>query len=42
MSRARVLLLEDDMALRGLLHEALVAEDFDVLGFENVEDLRAA
>jgi DNA-binding NtrC family response regulator len=42
MSRARVLLLEDDVALRGLLFEALTAEDFDVLGFDNIGALRQA
>ena len=30
MLRRRVLLLEDDLALRSLLHEALAGEGFDV------------
>jgi DNA-binding response OmpR family regulator len=42
MSRARVLLLEDDVALRGLLHEALTAENFDVVGFHTIDELRTA
>lgn len=42
MSRARVLILEDDQALRGLLQEALTAEEFDVLVFEAFPELRAA
>ena len=42
MSRGRVLLLEDDLALRGLLHEVLGLEDFEVLLCESYETIRAA
>lgn len=42
MSRRRVLLLEDDLALRGLLQEALTAEDFEVLPFGSFGALRDA
>jgi two-component system, NtrC family, nitrogen regulation response regulator GlnG len=42
MSRGRVLLLEDDVALRGLLQEALQAEDFDVDVFDSYAQLRQA
>jgi two-component system nitrogen regulation response regulator GlnG len=38
----RVLLLEDDLALRSLLHEALVGEGFDVRACESFEEIRAA
>jgi DNA-binding response OmpR family regulator len=42
MSRGRVLLLEDDLALRGLLHEVLGLEDFEVVVCESYEAIRAA
>src|SRR5436190_13878543 len=43
MSRGRVLLLEDDPALRGLLLEVLGLEDFDVVQCDSYgEILRAA
>ena len=43
MSRPRrVLLLEDDAALRGLLHEALVAEGCEVVTFDSFAALREA
>jgi DNA-binding NtrC family response regulator len=42
MSRGRVLLLEDDPALRGLLHELLGLEDFEVVLCESYEAIRAA
>ena len=42
MSRGRVLLLEDDLALRGVLQEALAAEEFEVVLSESFEALRAA
>jgi two-component system nitrogen regulation response regulator GlnG len=42
MVRRRVLLLEDDLALRSLLHEALAGEGFDVRPCETFEEIRAA
>jgi two-component system nitrogen regulation response regulator GlnG len=42
MARRRVLLLEDDVALRSLLHEALASEGFDVRPCESFEEVRAA
>ncbi len=42
MSRGRVLLLEDDPALRGLLQEALGAEDFEVEVCESYGQVHAA
>ena len=42
MSRGRVLLLEDDLALRGLLQEALTSEGLDVQTFDAFEALHAA
>ena len=42
MSHGRVLLLEDDLALRGLLDEALAAEGFDVIVFDAFADLHSA
>jgi two-component system, NtrC family, nitrogen regulation response regulator GlnG len=42
MSRGRVLLLEDDLALRGVLQEALASEQFEVITCESFETLRAA
>jgi DNA-binding response OmpR family regulator len=42
MTRGRVLLLEDDLALRGLLHELLVLEDFEVDLCESYEAICAA
>jgi DNA-binding response OmpR family regulator len=42
MSRGRVLLLEDDPALRGLLHEALGAEDFEVVVCDSYAQIHAA
>jgi DNA-binding NtrC family response regulator len=42
MSRGRVLLLEDDLALRGLLHEVLDLEDFEVVLCESYDAIRAA
>ena len=41
MSRGRVLLLEDDLALRGLLEEALASEELDVLTCDSYEGLYA-
>jgi DNA-binding response OmpR family regulator len=41
MSR-RVLLLEDDLALRGLLREALAAEGFEVIMLDSFTALREA
>jgi DNA-binding NtrC family response regulator len=40
--RRRVLLLEDDAALRGLLHEALAAEAFEVVALDSFVALCAA
>jgi DNA-binding response OmpR family regulator len=40
MTRGRVLLLEDDVALRGLLQEALSGEDFDVRPCDGFAELR--
>jgi DNA-binding response OmpR family regulator len=42
MSRGRVLLLEDDPALRGLLLEVLGLEDFDVVQCESYDEIRRA
>jgi two-component system nitrogen regulation response regulator GlnG len=42
MTRRRVLLLEDDLALRGLLLEALIGEGLDVRACESFPQLRAA
>lgn len=42
MSNDRVLLLEDDLALRGLLIEALEAEQYVVLACESFEQLNTA
>ena len=42
MLRRRVLLLEDDLALRSLLHEALAGEGFDVRPCETFAEIRAA
>jgi DNA-binding response OmpR family regulator len=42
MSRGRVLLLEDDPALRGLLLEVLGLEDFDVRQCDSYEEIRRA
>jgi len=42
MTRGRVLLLEDDLALRSLLQEALAAEGFDVRPCDTFEELRDA
>jgi two-component system nitrogen regulation response regulator GlnG len=42
MPRRRVLLLEDDLALRSLLHEALAGEGFDVRPRETFEEIHAA
>jgi DNA-binding response OmpR family regulator len=42
MTGGRVLLLEDDTALRGLLMEALVGEGFDVSECDNYEQIRAS
>ncbi|HEV7662136.1 MAG TPA: hypothetical protein VGQ62_01280, partial [Chloroflexota bacterium] len=41
MTRGRVLLLEDDVALRGLLHEALGGEEFDVRACDGFAELRS-
>jgi hypothetical protein len=40
MSRGRVLLLEDDVALRGLLQEALGTEDFEVVSCDTYGEAR--
>src|SRR3954465_13491264 len=40
MSRGRILLLEDDPALRGLLLEVLGLEDFQVITCESYEEIR--
>jgi two-component system, NtrC family, nitrogen regulation response regulator GlnG len=42
MARGRVLLLEDDLALRSLLHEALAGEGFDVRPCETFKEVRDA
>jgi DNA-binding response OmpR family regulator len=42
MSRGRVLLLEDDVALSGLLEEALASEDLQVLSRDSFESLFSA
>jgi two-component system nitrogen regulation response regulator GlnG len=42
MSRGRVLLLEDDLALRSLLHEALAGEGLGVRACATFEEVRAA
>jgi DNA-binding response OmpR family regulator len=42
MSRGRVLLLEDDMALRGLLQEVLGLEAFEVILCESYDEVRQA
>src|SRR6266536_6221038 len=42
MTRHRVLLLEDDFALRGLLHEALANEGFVVKVCDTFPELREA
>ena len=42
MLRRRVLLLEDDLALRNLLHEALAGEGFDVRSCDTFQEIRAA
>jgi len=42
MSGGRVLLLEDDLALRGLLHEVLGLEGFDVIACESYDEVRLA
>jgi DNA-binding NtrC family response regulator len=42
MARRRALLLEDDVALRDLLLEAFVSEDFDVRSCETFEQVRDA
>jgi two-component system nitrogen regulation response regulator GlnG len=41
MSRGRVLLLEDDSALRSLLQEALSTEDFEVIVCDSYAEIRA-
>jgi DNA-binding response OmpR family regulator len=42
MSRRRALLLEDDVALRDLLVEALSGEDFDVRACDSISEMRTA
>jgi len=42
MLRRRVLLLEDDLALHSLLHEALAGEGFDVRSCDTFQEVRAA
>lgn len=42
MSRGRVLLLEDDPALRGLLLEVLGLEEFEVMMCDSYEEIRLA
>jgi DNA-binding NtrC family response regulator len=42
MPRGRVLLLEDDLALRGLLEEAFTLEELEVTIRDSFEGLRAA
>lgn len=42
MSRRRVLVLEDDIALRGLLQEVLQLEDFEVTVCDTFEQVREA
>jgi two-component system, NtrC family, nitrogen regulation response regulator GlnG len=42
MTRGRVLLLEDDLALRGLLEEALAGEGFAVRACGSFSELRCA
>jgi DNA-binding response OmpR family regulator len=41
MTRGRVLLLEDDLALRGLLQEALTGEDFEVAACDSFTELHS-
>ena len=40
MARRRVLILEDDVALRGLLEEVLSLEGFDVIACDSFEQIR--
>ena len=42
MTRGRVLLLEDDLALQSLLHEALAGEGFEVRTCDSFEEVRDA
>jgi two-component system, NtrC family, nitrogen regulation response regulator GlnG len=42
MLRGRVLLLEDDLALRGLLQEAMIGEGFVVLLCDSFQQIHAA
>jgi DNA-binding response OmpR family regulator len=42
MSRGRVILLEDDPALKGVLQEALASEQLEVLMCDSYEALRSA
>jgi DNA-binding response OmpR family regulator len=42
MLRGRVLLLEDDLALRGLLQEAMIGEGFVVLACDSFQQIYAA
>ncbi len=42
MSRPRILILEDDLALRGLLQEVLQLEDFEVILRDSFDEIRAA
>ena len=42
MSRGRVLVLEDDPALRGLLLEVLGLEDFEVIQCDSYDEIRQA
>src|SRR5918911_712499 len=42
MSRGRVLLLEDDLALCGLLEEALASEELEVVTYDSFQSLHAA
>ncbi|HET6318784.1 MAG TPA: response regulator [Chloroflexota bacterium] len=42
MSRARVVILEDDVALRGLLQEVLQLEDFEVIVCDSFEQVLEA
>jgi two-component system, NtrC family, nitrogen regulation response regulator GlnG len=42
MARGRVLLLEDDLALRGLLNEALMSEGYEVQLCDSFAEVRSA
>src|SRR5262249_41664476 len=41
MARGRVLILEDDVALRGLLQEVLSLEGFEVIACDSFDEIRS-